>query len=134
MQPAYVVQDETLANGGQTIEITQGETKVVNVFMFKPDGGPLFVPGSISEITIKVFSQINQASIVKTLGDEEVTKISDETYGCFGFKFILTAEDTLSMASNNAGLPMKAIVDLGEGGIKEFDFLAVFQVLAPVLS
>lgn len=133
MNPVLFALKDENGVGGKVISLTQGETKSVQAFMYNADGTPLFVSGTISEILVKVFSQINQAAIQKTLGMSQVTKISDSTLGCFGFSFVLAAADTASMAANNSGLPMSATFTMSDGSIKEYEFQGAFDVSTPVL-
>lgn len=130
----YVLQDNQ-GNVGQSIPLIQGESRTITAWLSGSNGAPIPV-ASLSEIVVKVFSQINQASIVKKLSLSQVTQIQlsgISGYNLAGFQFTLSAADTASMAANNSGLPMKAVVTVGTDTL-EFDFAAAFNVSTPVVT
>jgi hypothetical protein len=130
MQPAYIVKDDR-GLSGQSVSLTSGETKGISFFLFNADGSPLFISGTISDILVKIYTSPNAASIHKLLSMSQVTKIADSVLGMFGFAFTLAAADTLLMASNNAGLPVRVTLTMSDGSSIELDFLSIFNVLVP---
>ncbi len=134
MQVAYVVQDDK-GNVGQSIPFTQGETRLVTLWLFLANGLPFVIPGTISTAVLKIFSGVNQASIQKTLAGATVTltAVSGSKAGTIGFQFPLTAADTASMAANNSGLPMIATLTDSGGLVYEFDFVSLFNVGVPAV-
>ncbi len=136
MKLNYIVKDDS-GNVGQTLPITQGETRVVSVFLFNPDGTPLDYSATITEIFVKVYSNVSAASIHKKLSLSEVTAITKGgplASNLIGFQFALAAADTGIMAANNSGLPMIATITDSGGKILELDFIAVFNVSLPAVQ
>jgi hypothetical protein len=131
----YVVTDNQ-GNAGQTIPLTQGESRLINLFLFNSNGTPFVIPGTISTIVLKIFSTINGASIQKTLAGTTVAAITTAAgikAGLMGFSFSLLAADTTSMAANNSGLPMTATVTDTSANITELDFISMFNVVPPAV-
>lgn len=120
----------------KTLPLTQGETKLVTMWLFKKNGLPLVLPGTISAAVAKIFSGINQASIQKTLAAMTLTLINSSApaAGVVGVQFSLLAADTLSMAANNNGLPMTLTFTDSSGNVTELDFIAVFAVELPAVQ
>lgn len=120
-----------------TIPITQGEGRTITVYLFNTDGTPLMFTGTVSTFVAKIFSQIAQASIQKTLAASTLAVISKAgavTSNVIGFQFTLQPADTSSMAPNNAGLPMTATIVDTSGNTLELDFPSVFEVTVPVVT
>lgn len=118
------------------LPLTQGETKKVTVFLMKDDGSPFLIPGTISTAVAKIFSQINQASIQKTLAATTlslVTTTINSVVFTTGFQFTLAAVDTQSMAANNSGLPMQCSLVDSSNNVYEFDFQSAFNVNVPAV-
>ena len=134
MTSAYVLKDSS-GNSGQSIPLTQGESRTVTVFLQNNDGTPRVIPGTISTAVVKIFSTINAASIQKSLAASTLTlaTLAGITGGTIGFQFTLSGSDTTSMAANNSGLPMIATLTDSSGNIYEFDFVSVFSVVPPVV-
>lgn len=131
----YVATDNQW-NSGQTIPLTQGESRTINVFFENANGSPFVIPGTISAIVLKIFSTINAASIQKTLAGATVSAITLDgaiKSGMIGLQFTLLAADTSSMAANNSGLPMTATITDSLGNITELDFISLFNVSLPVV-
>lgn len=134
MKLNYIVKDNQ-GNAGQTIAITQGESRVISVFLFNNDGSPYVFSGAVSELLVKAFSAINQSSIQKKLSLSEVTLINltGGFSGMTGFQFVLSSANTTSMAANNSGLPMIATITDNDSNVLELDFISIFNVTAPVV-
>lgn len=133
MTPAYVVNDDR-KNAGQQIPITRGETKVVTMTLFNPDGTLFVYTAVLAEILVKVFSNISQASIQKRLSLAAVTPLTCAALGgMIGFQFTLLPADTNMMAANNSSLPMLAVITDVGGNVTELNFLAVFSVDTPAV-
>jgi len=131
----YAVKDSQ-GNFGQTIPLTQGESRLINMFFLHTDGSPFVIPGTISAIVLKIFSSINAASIQKTLAATTaapITMAGSIASGMIGVSFSLLAADTTSMAPNNSGLPMTATITDSAGNITELDFISVFNVVPPAV-
>lgn len=136
MQMNYLAYDDQ-GNVGQSIPFIQGETRLITVLLFNPDGTPFIYPGGTpSELLLKIFSQINAPSIQKTLSGSLVTlaTASGALTGVFGFQFKLAAADTALMAANNSGLPMAAIFTDSSANKLEIDFSGIFNVSVPVVQ
>ena len=135
MQLNYIVKDNE-GNAGQNIMLTRGETKTVSVFLFNKDGSPFVFPATVTELLVKVFSNISQMSIQKTFTGALVTLFECAALGgagLFGFQFTLLPADTNQMAANAAPLPMTATITDSSGNVTELDFLAVFEVEVPAV-
>jgi len=135
MQRNYIVKDDK-GNYGQTIPLTKGESRLISVYLFNPDGTPFDYSATIVEILVKVFSNINQTSIQKrltTLGVAAITKAGASASNFIGFQFALSATDTGNMAANNSGLPMTVTVTDSSGNVLELDFISIFNVTPPVV-
>lgn len=133
MQPKYVLQNQSTEETGQTLSITQGETLDVSLFFIAPSGIPLAI-GSATECVVKLFSQINQASILKKLSLSQVELIQSDQLGIFGINFSIAAADSLMMAPNNCGLPMSAIFTQTDGEITQYDLLSAFIIMVPAVQ
>lgn len=135
----YILKDDK-GNVGQSIPLIQGESRIITCFLFNPDGSPFVYTPTMTNIALKIFSQINQSSIQKNYTDSpsKVTPItcSGGAVGIIGFQFTLTAADTALMAPNNAGLPMTAKFtdNASPGNIFEVDFIAAFNVTPTVVT
>jgi hypothetical protein len=135
MQLNYIAKDDK-GNVGQQIPLTQGESRNISIFLFNSDGTPFTYSGTISELLLKIFSTINQASIQKKYSLSQVTPITESggaSSNLIGFSFNLAAADTGSMAPNNSGLPMTATVTDSGGNTFELDFISLFNVTVPVV-
>ena len=134
MTSQYVLKDNE-GNSGQSLPITNGESRIVNVYLLNADGSPRIITGTISEVFVKIFSTINAQSIHKKLSLETVSliNIAGAVSGMIGFQFSLLTSDTTAMAANNAGRPMIATVTDSDGNVSEFDFASVFNVTPPVV-
>ena len=129
----YLLTDE-LGNAGQFISLTQGDTKTITFFPQLPNGAPLVYKATVATIVVKVYSQINQASIQKTLAATTVTQCTCTALGgVIGYQFVLEAADTASMAANNSGLPMSVTVTDSSGNVTQYDVQGGFDVGVPPL-
>lgn len=138
MELNYILQDEQgnlSSPGAQAIPVIQGETKNIQVLLFQKNGLPFVYKATVTEIFVKVFSQITQASIQKKLSLSSVDKImSADLGGMIGFSFTLSSTDTPNMAVNNSGLPMSVSITDNSGNVSEIDFQGSFSVSAPLVG
>lgn len=130
---SYLLFDDQ-GNAGKTLPVNQGETKVVTVLPLLPNGAPLVIADPQTTIVAKIFSQINQSAIMKTLAASTLTPVtSDELGGVIGYQFTLLPADTLNMAGNNSGLPMSITATDSGGKVTLLEIPAAFSVSVPVL-
>lgn len=136
MQLAYVLKDNQ-GHSGQTLPLTQGETRTVTCFLFNADGTPYAWQGTLSELVVKCYANVSAPSIQKKYSLSQVTPVtaSGGLAGIIGFQFTLAAVDTTSMTPNSTGLPMTATLTDASGNVTELDFLQAFNVVqAAVLT
>lgn len=134
MSPKYLLKDN-LGNVGKSVSIVQGESRDVTLFLFNDDGTPLVYTPTPTEILVKIYSTINQASIQYKQSLAKVVAVaSTQLGGIIGLKFTLAAADSQGMAPNNSGLPMSAIFTDGSGNVLELDFQSAFNVSAPLIQ
>jgi len=129
----YILLDDK-GNAGKTLPVNQGETKVVTLLALLPNGAPQVIPDPQATIVVKIFSQINQSPIQKTLAGSTVTPVVCAVLGGqIGYQFTLTAADTAGMAGNNSGLPLSVTATDSGSKVTLIEVPAAFSVSVPVV-
>lgn len=130
----YLLQDN-LGNVGQVLPLIVGESRQITVYLFEDNGLPFSLSDVPTEVLVKVFSNINQASIKKKLSTSDVALISQAgavTSNLIGLQFTLATTDTALMAPNNNGLPMS--ITINGSKVTELDIAAAFSVAVPLIQ
>ncbi len=130
MKLNFAVRDEK-GNGGQNVEIHQGEKKTINVFWFDETGCPYVFP-AITALVAKI-SQGSSPALQKTLAAMQLTLItSDDLNGVIGVSIPLSTADTALPVSSTLG--MSLTITNSTTSVDELDLPNVFNVTAPLVS
>ncbi len=129
----YLLQDG-YGNSGTYLQVTQGETIKVKVFLLKADGTPFVYTAVLSELAVAIYTSVSTSPIAKLLSEEDVITLdSTDPEGILGFEFELTPEETASIVANSSGVPILAILTDEDDKKLEINLLEALQVDAPVV-
>lgn len=134
MTPKFVLQDN-FGNSGQYINLTQGESRTIKVFLRNADDTPFVFTSDVSTVVAEIYTSVSSGPIEKTLAGTDITLLtSTDPAGCQGFEFIIADTETNNMANNSgAGLPMSITVTTDDGIITTLNFPGAFVVDAPLV-